>query len=238
MIVLLHGMTGAPDAWDDVRALVGDSLAEAILGHAPHLIGPGSFVGEVDRLAACIAPLAPVHLVGYSLGARLALGILVRAPTLAARATLVGVHPGLPGSAERDQRIAADERWARLIEDRGIAAFVAEWEAQPMFATQARLPAEVRDRHRRRRLAHDPRGLAAAFRGLGLGAMPDLWPALPGLAVPVTFVVGELDVKFRDLAGRAAAAAPRSSIRLVPAAGHDVILEAPRAVAAALLEEP
>lgn len=238
MIVLLHGMTGAPDVWDDVRALVGGGVAEPILGHAEGMCRAGTFAGEIERLAERISPRAPVHLVGYSLGARLALGLLARAPALCARATLLGVHPGLADPDERAERVAADEAWARLVETEGMAAFVAAWEAQPLFATQARLPAEVRERHRRRRLAHDPRGLAAAFRGLGLGAMPDLWPALPNLRLPVTFVAGELDRKFRALASRAVAATPGAAIRVVPGAGHDVVLEAPRAVAAALLEDP
>src|SRR5262249_9298200 len=165
-------------------------------------------------------------------------GPLRAPPAPAPRPPLLGVPPGLVAPAERAERVAADERWARLAETEGIAAFVAAWEAQPLFASQARLPAEVRARHRRRRLAHDPRGLAAAFRGLGLGAMPDLWPALPALRLPVTFVAGELDPQFRALASRAVAATPGAARRLVPGAGHDVVLEAPRAVAAALLEDP
>jgi 2-succinyl-6-hydroxy-2,4-cyclohexadiene-1-carboxylate synthase len=238
VIAFLHGMTGAPSSWDDVAALVGGGVAEPILGHAPGLCRESTFAAEIERLIARLAPLAPVHLVGYSMGARLALGLLAGAPGLFSRATLIGVHPGLAEPGERAERIAADERWARLLETEGIAAFVAAWEAQPLFATQAQLPAEVRERHRRRRLAHDPRGLAAAFRALGLGAMPDLWPALPALAMPVTFVAGEIDRKFRAIATRAVARASRADIRLVPGAGHDVVLEAPRAVAAALLEDP
>jgi 2-succinyl-6-hydroxy-2,4-cyclohexadiene-1-carboxylate synthase len=232
VIVYLHGFTGSPRSWDEVGL---PGLAEPLLGHAPSLVRTGTFGDEIARLQMLIAPRAPVHIVGYSLGARMALGLVAAAPRLFSRATLIGVHPGLREADERAERIAADERWARMLEIEGIEPFVHAWEAQPLFATQS---AEQRGRRRRQRLAHDPVGLAAALRGLGLGHMPDLWPALSALSLPVTYVAGEHDPKFRALAMRAAALTPRASVSIVAGAGHDVVLEQPRAVAAALLEEP
>jgi 2-succinyl-6-hydroxy-2,4-cyclohexadiene-1-carboxylate synthase len=232
VIVYLHGFTGSPRSWDEVGL---PGVAEPLLGHAPPLVRAGTFGDEIARLQTIIAPRAPVHIVGYSLGARVALGLLAAAPRLFSRATLIGVHPGLREADGRAERIAADERWARMLETEGIEPFVDAWEAQPLFATQS---ADQRERRRRQRLAHDPVGLAAALRGLGLGHMPDLWPALPALSLPVTYVAGEHDPKFRALAMRAAALTPRASVSIVAGAGHDVVLEQPRAVAAALLEEP
>ena len=58
--------------------------------------------------------------------------------------------------------------------------------------------------------------------------MPDLWPSLTTLPVPVTFVAGERDAKFAALAARAVAQAPRAALRVVPGAGHDLCLECPK----------
>lgn len=234
-LVLLHGFTGAPASWDRVLARLGrrDALRPA-LGLAP------SFEAEVDRLAGewRAAGLAPVDLAGYSMGARVALGLAVRHPDRVARLTLVGVHPGLETDAERAERAAGDERWAALLEREGVARFVAAWEDQPLFATQLALPPDVRAAHRAIRLAHAPDALARALRALSLARMPSLWPALPGLAVPVRLVVGEADPKFRALAARAAALLARATLQVVPGCGHDVPLEDPAAFAALFDEGP
>ena len=224
--VFLHGFTGDPSVWDELGL---SGTAEPLLGHAPHLVddpGPEGFAGEVDRLAARLPP-PPVHLVGYSMGARLAAGIATRHPDRIARATLIGLHPGLADPSERAARLTDDERWIRLLENEGTSAFADAWEAQPLFARQPRVPA-----HQARRRRHDPHGLALALRRLGLAQMPYLALALARSAVPLTLVVGERDDKFQALARRV----PARCV-VIPGAGHDVVLEAPDALAR-LLEEP
>ena len=122
MIVLLHGFTGAPDVWDPVTAcLGGPTVAETLAGHHADLLEPGGFADEVLRLRARLAGRAPVHLVGYSMGARLALALSLAAPAWVRRLTLIGVNPGLEDDAARAARVAADEAWARLLETEGIA---------------------------------------------------------------------------------------------------------------------
>jgi 2-succinyl-6-hydroxy-2,4-cyclohexadiene-1-carboxylate synthase len=222
--VCLHGFTGDPSVWD----VVGRCVAEPLLGHAPHLLGdpgPEGFAREVDRLAARL-PDAPVHLVGYSMGARLAAGLVTRHPARIARATLIGLHPGLADPRERAARLTDDERWIRLLENEGIERFADAWEAQPLFAAQPRVPA-----HQARRRSHDPHGLALALRRLGLAEMPYLALALGKSSVPLTLVVGGRDEKFQALARRV----PARCV-VIPDAGHDVVLEAPDALAR-LLEE-
>jgi 2-succinyl-6-hydroxy-2,4-cyclohexadiene-1-carboxylate synthase len=155
----------------------------------------------------------------------------VRHPELFRGATLIGAQPGLATEAEREDRRAADERWCALLEEKGIEAFVAQWEAVPLFATQSRLPRDVLERQRAARLAHDPHGLARSLRLTGLGVMPDYTGALAGLRVPVTLVAGAEDDKFGALAHRMAGAIPRARVELVADAGHNVVLERPRALA-------
>jgi 2-succinyl-6-hydroxy-2,4-cyclohexadiene-1-carboxylate synthase len=220
----LHGFTGDPTVWRGFP----EGVAPAILGHAPELMtdpGEEGFAAEVDRLAALLPERA--HLVGYSLGARLAAGIVCRHPGRLSRATLVGLNPGLADPRDRATRAAEDERWARLLEEQGIEAFARAWEAQPLFADQP-----VISDHRVRRRRHDPRGLALALRRLGLARMPDLTASLSRTRVPLTLVVGGRDLKFQALARRIA-----TRCVVIPEAGHDVVLEAPDKLIR-LLEEP
>jgi 2-succinyl-6-hydroxy-2,4-cyclohexadiene-1-carboxylate synthase len=228
-LVTLHGFTGHASDWAKVAP--GHHLT--IAGHAADVAVPAGhdFLAEVDRLADAIAALAePVHLCGYSLGARLALHLGLRHPHLIARLTLVGVHPGLVDPYARAARHAADEAWADLLERRGIAAFVAAWEREALWASQARLPAPILATQRQRRLAHDPMALAASLRVLGLAAMPSAWDRLTELECPVTLVVGADDDKFRRFAAAAAARLPRATVHAVPGAGHNLVLEAPLAL--------
>jgi 2-succinyl-6-hydroxy-2,4-cyclohexadiene-1-carboxylate synthase len=224
-LATLHGFTGRASDWDALSP----ALPLALAGHDGAAVPAGwSFAAEVDRVAALLP--GPVHLAGYSMGGRLALAVALAHPALVARLTLVSAHAGLESDAERAERRALDERWCATLETRGIQAFVSAWEAQPMWRSQDWLPGAVRDRQRDARLAHDPLALAAALRALGPGAMPDLWPALPRLAVPVTLVAGALDEKFTALAHRMAARIPAARVVIVGGAGHNLLLESPEQI--------
>ena len=245
-LVLLHGFTGSPESWSEVLTLLVPpprALRLALLGHgegpealAAEAADDGRFETEVARLAGEIrrAGFTGAHLVGYSLGARVGIGLLARQPDLFARATLAGVHPGLATGAERAERRAADQRWIDLLERGGVEAFLDAWEAQPLFATQQGLPADQRRAQRRQRQGHRAAGLARALRTLGLANMPDYRPDLAAIRVPVTLITGARDEKFCRLAAEATQRLPRAELRSVPAVGHNVVLEAPAAVAAAL----
>jgi 2-succinyl-6-hydroxy-2,4-cyclohexadiene-1-carboxylate synthase len=243
-LVLLHGFTGAPASWAGVRRRLPRSrtvLAPALLGH-DGTAGPArvqSFTDELDRLADIVraAGTPGARLCGYSMGGRVALGLLDRHPELFASAVLIGVHPGLADGQERTARRALDEERARLLDTGDLPTFVAAWEAQPLFATQGDLPAPTVARQRRIRLSHDPRGLARALRVLGPAAMPDYRPRLAGIRIPVRLVVGERDEKFLTIARAMTAALPRARLCVVEGAGHNVVMERPEAVAR-LLQEP
>jgi len=237
-VVCLHGFTGAPESWDDVvTELDVDVDRPHLLGHDPgDAIGSLTFEEEVDRLARRIRERgrSGLHLAGYSLGGRLAVGLLARHRGLFAAATLIGASAGLDSEDARQKRRAEDERLARLLEDDGIECFLEHWEELPLFASQRRLPASRLAAQRTLRSRHRPAALARALRVLGLGSMPDYWRELPAIDLPVHLMAGELDAKFTALAGRMAALLPRATVEIVPGAGHNLPLEAPRRVAEAI----
>jgi pimeloyl-ACP methyl ester carboxylesterase len=65
--------------------------------------------------------------------------------------------------------------------------------------------------------------------------MPSLRSALPRLSQPVDVVTGALDARFCELGQMLASELPRASLSQAPGAGHNLLLESPRAVADALL---
>jgi 2-succinyl-6-hydroxy-2,4-cyclohexadiene-1-carboxylate synthase len=243
-LVTLHGFTGSPASWRPVTDPVVDSFADIVhlplLGHDPAL-PPGavsSFDGEADRVASEVRRAAggPVVLAGYSLGARVALVTALRHPGFVARLVLVGGHPGLRDPAERAERRAADGRWIRLLETDGIDAFVDRWQSLPLWTSQRTLPVERLDRQRAQRLGHDPAGLAASLAVHGLAEMPDCWPRLGELAMPVDLVVGARDEKFTGIAERMLDRLPHAALHIVADSGHNPLLEQPEALAGILTD--
>jgi 2-succinyl-6-hydroxy-2,4-cyclohexadiene-1-carboxylate synthase len=233
---MLHGFTGSPADFAALAAVGSPDLSAPIL--APllggHLGQPASanFDEEVERLAA-LAPSA-TKLFGYSLGGRLALGLVVRYPDRFERAVVVSAHPGLRRGSERALRRAQDLRWIRLLRERGIAAFVAAWEQQALWRTQDALPECMRAARRRVRCLHDAEGLARSLESVGLGQMCDLRPQLARSSCAVDVLAGREDAKFLLLAEELQRLIPGASLGVAERAGHDLVLEQPRFCAAYL----
>ncbi len=226
-VVLLHGFTGSAASWLPVveRMSARTVVALHLPGHHPDApVAEGwdaniAWVGETLKTAG----IDRCQLVGYSLGARTALGVSVRRPDLVSDAVYISVHPGLTGDYERDQRRDADARWVRVLRQDGIEAFVDQWEALAIFGDQSE---QERSAQRTIRLGHDPQLLADSLAHMGLAEMPDYRGSFRQLDITRRVVVGEQDRKFVDLAQSLTA----SPIR-VGGAGHNPLVARPGAVA-------
>ena len=233
-LFLLHGFTGSSANWDDLTArLSWPSIALDLPGHGATetaLTPDRLFMERVAAdVAACIRAQAagPVHLLGYSMGGRLALYLAVHHPDLVASLILESSSPGLDDDDARQQRRAADDLLAARIERDGIPAFVTRWESLPLFASQAALPETTRRRLRDQRLRNQAAGLAASLRGMGTGVQPPLWEELADLSIPVLLVTGELDEKFCAINAMMQQCIPSARHVIVESAGHTIHLEQP-----------
>lgn len=241
-LLLLHGFTGRPESWERVRARLAHHVpvfAPALLGHestAGQTPIAHDFEAEVARLASWVADRseAPGHVCGYSLGARLALALVVRFPRRFTSATLIGVNPGLSSEADREARRRADARWQELLRTRGLEVFASAWQEQPLFKTQAQLLPQLLARQHEIRLAHSAEGLARSLEVLGLGQMPDYFPMLHEVELPIELLCGELDTHFVDTAQKMAGVLDQGRLTRVPDCGHNLLLEAPEVVAEVL----
>jgi len=241
-LVLLHGFTGNRATWADAASWWPGWRLVAI-----DLIGHGDSDRPVDSerasmAAACRDLLALIDrlnldapvVIGYSMGGRVALHLALAAPERLRALVLESTSPGIEDHAARTARLDADAKLADRIERHGVEAFVREWESLDLFATHGRLPPEVRAALRQQRLANHPSGLATSLRGMGAGTTEPVLDRLEGLRLPTLLVAGADDAKFAALARQMHARLPSSALRLIPAAGHTVHLEQPRAFAASV----
>lgn len=253
-LVLLHGFTGAPSSYDAVRSRLRNShnvFAPHLPGHgqnwtsfrARHPSADTSFEAEVWGLSEQlhgfgISRTNPCAIVGYSLGARLALGLLCSHEDWFTQAVLVGVSPGLSDAEARETRRAQDEARAAQLELHGLEAFLTAWESERLFESQRTLQKSVLDEQSLVRRTNTAAGLAYSLRSAGLGVMPDYTPKLGQITTFVQLVVGERDAKFRRIAEQMQLVLPNAALAVVPGVGHNIPLEAPDALAALLNELP
>ena len=156
-------------------------------------------------------------LLGYSLGARLALHALLEPGHPWQAAVLVSAHPGLEAAAERSARLEADSAWAARAFGGDWQEFLDAWNAQPLLGQTV-----IRDASASRSLVTRRREVARSFMDWSLGAQQPLWQRLAQITIPVLWVAGERDEKFLALAQRAAALSPHARLAVATASGHRV----------------
>lgn len=237
-IVLLHGFAGGALLWGEVAAAAKARplVALDLPGHGGAPLPEGlDFEAAADLVVRRLDALgiARAGIAGYSLGGRIALSLAIRHPSRVRGLVLCGAHPGLDDTARAERR-ATDAAWSALLRARGVDAFAALWDAQPLFATRAAQGDELRERLARARERHDAATLARAMDAFSLAAMPDYRSRLATLRIPVIALAGDSDAKFLALAREMAALLPSVRVDVVEGAGHDLLSERPGRVALAL----
>ncbi len=239
-VLLLHGFTGSTATWGPLR----DSLDARFTIHAVDLPGHGrsGLRGDIERhrLAGMAGDLATLldalvlercAVLGYSLGARLALRLALDFPPRVSALVLESVSPGIADPIARAERRTADAALADAIERDGIVAFVDKWERLPLWASQSALSAAERAALRTQRLTNQPQGLAASLRGAGAGEDPPVLDRIGTIAAPTLLVAGALDARYVAFARMMESAIPQARATIVADAGHAVHLERPEAFA-------
>lgn len=224
-LVGLHGFAGSPSTFAPLGEF---ALCPWLSGHGPHPnLEANTFDEELERLARLVAEVpAPRKLVGYSQGARVGLGLLVRYPDLFSSAVLFGVNPGLRKEPDRRARERFEEGFCRLLENHGMEAFVREWERLPIFASQLDWSLKALVEQREIRLSHTPTGLVHALRVLGLAHMPSYWETAGRVTARVHLVTGERDEKFIALHEQLHRIVSNSTLEVLPGVGHNPLVEA------------
>lgn len=224
-LLLLHGFTGSRKSWTDVLPGLPTGIEPMAVDLPGHGLNrePASVEATAETLAHGLHGRRS-HVLGYSLGARVALALAVAHPEAVDRLVLESPSAGIADPAEREARRRADAELAAAIERDGLEAFIDRWERNPVFASHASLPPDVAARQRAIRLAQNPHGLAGSLRLAGQGAMLPLRARLGRIAAPTLVITGALDPA-RPRAEQVAAGIPGARLVVIDGAGHTPHLE-------------
>ena len=227
-VALLHGFTQTGRLWGRFGEALADSytlVAVDLPGHAGSDPVRADLRTSAQLVAAAIRDAIgdePCALIGYSLGARVALHVLTQSDLPVSRAVLIGATGGIEDPEARATRRRSDEQRADELEASGdVEGFLESWLRGPLFE---RLGAEA---DRRERLRNSAAGLASSLRLCGTGTQEPLWDSAPTIRCPILALAGTDDSRFAKHALRLAALAPAGTVSLVPGGGHAVHLAQP-----------
>lgn len=223
-VTFLHGFTQTGDSWSPVLQLMQAKFTPLCLdapGHGSNTNGARSLPQCADDIAEA---MQPGILIGYSMGARMALHVALQNPEMVSQLVLISGTPGLKTESERIARMKSDNDLADRIEGIGTSAFIDEWLALPIFSG---LSDETNQRSDR--LRNTANGLADSLRFAGTGTQEPQWSNLKQLSMPVHLIVGEHDLKFTAIAAEMKPLISTSEMTVVANVGHTIHLENPSA---------
>lgn len=249
-IVLVHGFAQSAESWGAVAPALAARTGREV--RAIDLVGHGrtdrpadpnaydfAFQGEAlaafARWSAENAGSVASPVVGYSMGGRVALAALGADAAAFSAVVLESAGIGPATDEERARLEARNREWAARVRLEGVDAFMTWWAHLPLFATQRELSPDVREQLRAGRLANDAEALARSFERAGAHMMPVAGISLALLrerfeaGVPVLYLVGEHDAKYRAVAEALSDSSSAHAV-VIEGAGHNAHLERPDAV--------
>lgn len=232
-LVFLHGFSGDRREWQTAGAAFTDypRLYIDLPGHGASATLRVSGFSEMSQLLNATLSYYQVEnywLIGYSLGARIAMYHACYFPAGLCGLVAEAGHPGLTRPVMRAERRINDQRWARRFCDEPLDRVFTDWYQQPVFAS---LDARQRTALITLRSHNEGNALGSMLKATSLAEQPDLREALAACQFPFHYLCGEHDDKFRALAKEIMA-----SCHLIAHAGHNAHQENPAGVIAALAQ--
>jgi 2-succinyl-6-hydroxy-2,4-cyclohexadiene-1-carboxylate synthase len=230
-ILFLHGFLGSHEDWLPIcEHLSGEyhCVLPDLPGHGKTVASRQSDFGMSVTAGSLIRYLddhdiRKSHLVGYSMGGRLALYLAVHFERYFMTVTLESVSPGLAEKSEKLKRVELDEERAREIRNLSTERFLKKWYSAPLFKSLREHPDF--EHLIEQRLKTKNKDWSKSLQGMGLGKQPSLWNRLKFLSTPILILAGEKDEKFRKIAFQMREIHPDFRVSVVKGCGHNIHFE-------------
>jgi 2-succinyl-6-hydroxy-2,4-cyclohexadiene-1-carboxylate synthase len=256
-VVFLHGFMGAPSDWLPVIKVLSQRyycICPELPGHGMPINTTAGFPSArlIEPLVECIAAnvCSSFHLVGYSLGGRIAMMIADKWPSLLRSLTLESAHTGLQSEFAREQRKLADECWAREFNRVALPVVLEKWFTQTVYESLSgdaksgvikaiiERATEMDNRfscHDSRLMFH--RRMADALIAFSLSKQRDFSARLMSSKIPVFYISGALDKKYCDLGSKLSKGSRSLQHHVFKQCGHNVHQQQPEAFAQLLASQ-
>lgn len=230
-IVLLHGFLGSPRDWSPLVSSLPshfDVMLPLLPGHTERIYQTEVAKNEIaellpepnlSRIANIISEkikYEEFHLVGYSLGGRIALKMCEVMPSRIKSLCLISAAPGLRSEIDIEERKKHDLIWAQKIED-DFKIFLQDWYDQPLFK-------DLSDIERRHLIEIRSHNNAQAMKSIFLGASqatnPHSWRTIEELKMPALYITGEFDDKYKTIGREIVSTNPKFKFEVIAQAGH------------------
>ena len=221
MIYLLHGSVGHSSDWDFIINSLKpfECCALDLYEYSSESIATAA--EEINTLA---------HpgdiIIGYSLGARIALQATVAADSLWSKAVIISGHTGIIDAEERTSRVMHDKKWSDLCM-KNWNQFITEWENQPVFHESD--PIGNRDPLRPAR-----NKVAETFINWSTGKQLPVIKELSKIDIPTLWLAGEKDIKYKKIAEHASSVLSKAEAKIITKSGHRVPWDNPKDTADAI----
>lgn len=204
----LHGFLGHPSDWDEFSEL---PLQPIDLSQSTST-SLKSFASEFNQTLQGHNNI----LLGYSMGGRLSLHCLIDSPDRWKAAILVSSGPGLTCDTDRKERIKSDQELLQRFENKNedFDTLINEWNKQNLFNQALPLKKE------KSKVLN-----ACLTQGLtswSLGTQEDLRDKISKLPMPILWIIGEKDTKYRGLTAPLKFLNPKSRVWVAENAFHRV----------------
>jgi 2-succinyl-6-hydroxy-2,4-cyclohexadiene-1-carboxylate synthase len=229
-VLFLHGFMGDRTEFHEVMQSLSIQyycISIDLPGHGTQLSNHGNYT-IADTARSLIEFLNALqiekcHLVGYSMGGRLALYLVLHFPEYFLQVVLESASPGLKTVVEQSDRLQSDLRLAERLKTEDFRLFLRRWYEQPIFASLREHPnfEKLFDW----RSQNDPVALARSLRHLSVGCQPSLWEKLSENKIPLLLLVGELDAKFVNINTEMSNLCQSAKLEVVPHCGHNIHFE-------------
>ncbi len=235
ILVLLHGFTGSSRDFLEMPEMIlsrYQCLIPDLPGHGKTQVvsdkAAFSTSGQIYLLKQWLDPLTQgkVHLLGYSMGGRLALQFAARNSSHVKSLILVSTTAGIRNANARLARILSDRELARKILSSEPAGFLNSWLAQPLFRGVSERGQKFIAQEVARRLPIQPFGLANSLKYFGGGVMPSIWHRLSEIRPATLVIAGSQDQKYSELATQLVSSLPNASLAILETS-HAPIIESP-----------